>query len=553
MRPRPGRMQKPANPWSRLATWLIPPARGWRHRLPRTLRWRFALPLLGLILLIAGTGVILGAWLQDRAAVAPAWVAVALGMGLAALWLAGLLVRRYRELLEPLAHLRNWSARVRGGNLSARIPTPPDERDEFAALARDINALSAQLQTLHEQMNAQVRAQTVRLARKTQSLDILYDVAASLSRPGDMDRLLESFLDTFIELVDARAASVRLRTEDGHTRLVASRGLDPQAVKLDQFVDIGACQCGWATTSGGIRIQDGTHGCTRLHGQPLIEPECRQFVVVPIQYQDRILGVYNLFLDRPLAAMGEDIQDLLISVGRHLGLAIEKARLDSNARRLAIMEERNALGDELHDSLAQSLVGMRLQAKMLGESLYRKDLRAAQNELRRLRAAIEEAHASLRDLLANFRLKMDDRGLEPAIRDMVERFNQETDIAVFFHNECKELKLSTAQEIQLYHIIREALANVRKHSHARHARILLTEQDDGRYQLLIEDDGYGMVPPDEDEEENRPGEHIGLSVMRSRAERLPGELNIESEPGEGTRVVVTFPLATQPAGKLSSA
>jgi two-component system nitrate/nitrite sensor histidine kinase NarX len=537
---------------------LIPPASGWRHRLPRTLWWRFGAPLLALVVLWLGAGGLFALWRWGTPSFAlpTTLLLAATGLALAGLGLAVLLVQRYRELLEPLAHLRNWAARVRGGNLSARIPLPADARGEYAALAHDINALSAQLQSLHEQKNAQVRAQTLRLARKTQSLDILYDVASSLNQPGDLTQLLESFLDTFIELVDARAASVRLRTENGHTRLVASRGLDPQAVKLDQSVDLAACQCGWATTGGGIRIQDGTQGCTRLHGRPLIEPECRQFVVVPIQYQDRILGVYNLFLDRPLSAMGEDIQDLLISVGRHLGLAIEKARLDSNARRLAIMEERNALGDELHDSLAQSLVGMRLQAKMLGESLYRRDWRTAQNELRRLRAAIEEAHASLRDLLANFRLKMDDRGLEPAIRDMVERFNQETDIAVFFQNDCKELKLSTAQEIQLYHIIREALANVRKHSHARHARILLSEQDDGRYRLLIEDDGFGMVPPEEDEEESRPGEHIGLSVMRSRAERLPGELTIESEPGEGTRVVVTFsaatPTSTAAASKLST-
>lgn len=543
-------MQKPANPWARLATWLIPPARGWRHRLPRTFWGRFAAPLVAFMLALAGTGVLVGMWLQDPPRASPLLLAAAV-LGALAVFLAVVLVRRYRELLEPLAHLRNWAAHMSGGNLSARIPPPAGDQGEFASLVRDINALSSQLQALHQQMNAQVRAQTVRLARKTQSLDILYDVASSLSRPGDLDRLLESFLDTFIELVDARAATVRLRTEDGQTRLVASRGLDPEAVRRDQLMDVGACQCGWATTGGGIRIQDGTHGCTRLHGHPLIEPECRQFVVVPIQYQDRILGVYNLFLDRPLSAMGEDVQDLLISVGRHLGLAIEKARLDSNARRLAIMEERNALGDELHDSLAQSLVGMRLQAKMLGESLYKKDLRAAQNELRRLRAAIEEAHGSLRDLLANFRLKMDDRGLEPAIRSMVERFNQETDIAVFFQNECQELKLTTAQEIQLYHIIREALTNVRKHSHARHARILLTENGDGRYQLLIEDDGYGMMPPGEEDEESRPGEHIGLSVMRSRAERLPGELTIESEPGEGTRVVVTFPAPPQPFGKVS--
>jgi two-component system nitrate/nitrite sensor histidine kinase NarX len=271
----------------------------------------------------------------------------------------------------------------------------------------------------------------------------------------------------------------------------------------------------------------------------MLKRDCQEFVVVPVTYQDRIVGVYNLFLDRPMAVLGEDIHDLLNSVGKHLGLALEKSRLDNHARQLAIMEERNIIGNELHDSLAQALVGMRLQVKMLGESLHRKDARNAQNEVRNLRTAVEEAHASLRELLANYRLKIDERGLVPAVAGMVERFSQETGINVFFHNECRKLSLTPVQESQVFHIVKEALSNIRKHSHALNVRILLNGDGRGTYSLLIEDDGEGMAPVSE----ALPGEHIGLSVMRERAARLPGELTIESEPGEGTRVVLTFPVA----------
>jgi len=300
-------------------------------------------------------------------------------------------------------------------------------------------------------------------------------------------------------------------------------------------------------------VQHGTHQCAKLLGRPMLGIDCQEFVVVPVQYQDRILGVYNLFLDRPLSAMGEDVRDLLTSIGRHLGLAIEKARLDNDARRLTIMEERNLIGNELHDSLAQSLVGMRLQVKMLGESLYRKDLRAAQNEVRSLRLAIDEAHSSLRELLSNFRLKIDDRGLVPAIANMIDRFQQETGIGVFFQNQCPNPTLSPRQEIQVFYIVREALANVRKHSHAHNARVLFSRTGDTHYQVLIEDDGYGMHVPAP--EQSRPGEHVGLAIMRERAERLPGEIFIESEPGEGARVLLTFttqmpapPVAVRAAG-----
>ena len=274
----------------------------------------------------------------------------------------------------------------------------------------------------------------------------------------------------------------------------------------------------------------------------MLERDCVEFVVAPVQYQNRILGVYNLFLDRPLAAMGEDMPDLLVSVGRHLGLAIEKSRLESEARRLAVMEERNIIGNELHDSLAQSLIGMRLQLKMLGESLGRKDFGAAQYEVRGLRRAMTRANADLRDLLTNYRLKIDDSGLAQKVANLVERFGRETGIAVYFQNDCRELALSRMQEIQVYFIIQEALTNIRKHSGARNVRIMLNNEED-LYTVLIEDDGVGMGSI----EESGDGDHAGLAIMRERTERLPGQIVIESEPGEGTRIVLIF--NAPPAGR----
>ena len=528
------------NNTSRLATWMT------SHTSSRVKSYmmfanRLIFPLIGLALIFAAVGAAVFIIVNQPTRADSLYIILALLMlaGLALIWL--IIARVRRDLVEPLTHMRNWSLGMREGNLSARIPVPGD--GEFRELALDINRLSDELKSLTMEMDANVRAQTVRLARKTQSLDILYDVASSLSQPGDLDKLLESFLDTFIELVDARAATVRVLTDDGNTRLVASRGLAAEVVEKDRLMDTKLCQCGWAATEGGIRLQQGTQPCAKLLGVPMLKRDCQEFVVVPVTYQDRILGVYNLFLDRPMAVLGEDIHDLLNSVGKHLGLALEKSRLDNQARQIAIMEERNIIGDELHDSLAQALVSMRLQVKMLGETLHNKDVRTAQGDVRNLRTAIDEAHASLRELLANYRLKIDERGLAPAVAGMVERFSQETGINVFFHNECQKLSLSPFQESQIFHIVKEALTNIRKHSHAANARILLNHDNRGTYSLLIEDDGAGMAPPSD----ALPGERIGLSVMRERANRLPGELTIESEPGEGTRIVLEFPVA--PADK----
>mgnify|MGYP002336024974 CR=1 FL=1 len=445
-----------------------------------------------------------------------------------------LLLRMRAQLLKPISQLRDWAARLHSGSYGGRIPD--DMQGGFAQLARDLNDLGDELRSLNLEMAARVRRHTQHLARKTRSLEILYDIASSLSKSRNLDELLESFLDTFVQLFDARAAMVRLVTENGQLRLVASRGLDAQVIEREKLMPMDRCLCGQSASDGKVQIQKGAAACAGILGAPLLKNDCYELVAVPIQYHDETLGVYNLVLDKPVSDFGDDLSDLLTSIGRHLGMAVEKARLDDNARRLAIIEERNTIGNELHDSLAQSLVSMRLHVKLLGEMLYRKDVHNAQYEVRRLHSGLEEAHTSLRELLANFRSRMDERGLVPAIEDMVMRFQEETGIASYFQNECGEVILSPAQEIQVFRIIQEALANIRKHSDAHTARILLRNEGGDTYHMLIEDDGLGMTPTTP----TLRGEHVGLAIMRERAERLAGTLQIESDSGEGTRISLTF-------------
>lgn len=464
-------------------------------------------------------------------------------LGITAIALAGLVLNRlHTEFLSPLISLRNWSQRIRAGDLKTHIPLP--RRGEFSGLIRDINALTDELNILTGDMDARVKGQTEHIASKTRSLELLYDIAADLSTTRNLDELLEQFLDTLMVLVDAQAATVRMLSDDGNTYLVASRGIADEINEQEKAVPVNRCLCGKIALNGGIGIQKGIGQCNVHLTGPILKKPCSELIVVPLQYRDKILGVYNLFLDRPSAELGKDVRDLLNTIGRHLGLAVEKARLDDNERRLAIMEERNMIGNELHDSLAQSLVSMRLQIKMLGETLHRKDIREAQHEVRRIRAAIEEAHVSLRELLSNFRSRMDERGLIPSIEDLILRFEEETGIAVFLQNNWSGISFAPVQEIQVFRIIQESLANIRKHSNACNVRILLDRDDGGSYSLLVEDDGLGIA--DEPESGIR-GENIGLSIMRERADVLSGDLQVESESGEGTRVSLVFPENPNPA------
>ena len=487
--------------------------------------------ILVVLLLAAATGFLLQASLATRVFL----VFTLIGLtttGIAALFV--LLLRLRAQLLKPISQLQRWASSVHSGRYTARIPE--NMQGGFAQLAHDLNDLGDELRSLNLEMAARVRRDTQHLARKTRSLEILYDVASSLSKSRTLEEHLENFLDTFVQLFDARAAMVRLVTESGQLRLVASRGLDPQVIERENLMPMDHCLCGQTAMGGAVRIQKGATACAAILGMPLLSDDCYELVAVPIQYHEQTLGVYNLVLDKPVSDFGDDLSDLLTSIGRHLGMAVEKARLDDDTRRLAIIEERNTIGNELHDSLAQSLVSMRLHVKLLGEMLYRKDVYNAQYEVRRLHTALEEAHTSLRELLANFRSRMDERGLVPAIEEMVMRFEEETGISTYFQNECGEVILSPAKEIQVFRIIQEALANVRKHSDARTARILLRNEGGDTYHLLIEDDGLGMAPAIS----SIRGEHVGIAIMRERADRLAGTLQIESDAGEGTRVSLSF-------------
>jgi two-component system nitrate/nitrite sensor histidine kinase NarX len=244
----------------------------------------------------------------------------------------------------------------------------------------------------------------------------------------------------------------------------------------------------------------------------------------------------------------EDIKDILTNIGQHLSMAIEKAHWDEAASRLSIMEERAMLAHELHDSLAQTLASLRFRVNMLQQELGddHAQLDNLRNEAALLKVGLEEANLELRELITHFRIRMDERGLIPATEDLIERFRQESGIQVFFQNECTSLRIPPMLEVHLLHIIQEALTNIRKHSDAKHVRIIMRCVAEEYFHLLIEDDGMGI---ESDVKESRPGEHVGLTIMRERAARIGGTLSIESEPGEGTRVELELGRAKSHADK----
>lgn len=468
----------------------------------------------------------------------PHWGWISLQLGLIAIAAVAQVITLWRlrqRFLLPLANVRSWALRMRGGNLSARMPAP--KHGEFLHLANDLNSLGEELKTLSKDLDREVRRQIQRIENKNRSLEILYDVAASINTSRDLDDLLRRFLITLAGVTNAQAATVRLLGEDDQMELVASIGLDERVVRDEARVSVQRCLCGQALQSGKLMAQGNVRQCAKYTGGQFLPDENVEMIAVPLQYRGRNLGVYNLFVPKPGLFGREDIQNLLTSIGRHLGMAIEKARLDEESKRLSIHRERALLSHELHDSLAQTLASLRFQVRMLDETVGESDNTTARREVSQLKNGVDEAYAELRELLAHFRAPFDERGLISAIEKVIERFRKETDILIFFQHDWKLDSLPSVLEMQVLRIIQEALNNVRKHSGAHAVRVMLRSEPSGVNTVLIEDDGAGLGKP---ARESSPGEHIGLSIMEERAHRLGGKLNIESEPGEGTRVMLSF-------------
>ena len=439
------------------------------------------------------------------------------------------------QLLQPLRNIQRWAHQLGSGELAARVDA--SATNNFAALNTDINEISSQLQLLSEDMETQVRAQTQYIAQKTHSLEIIYDVAASINVSRDLDDLLTRFLHTLKAVVNARAAVVRLVTDDNQMRLVASTGLDDEVISREQLLPAASCLCGSAYDKGTVQYEHDIRKCDKIIGHSFFNDDNVGMIAVPLQYRDRTLGVYNLFVDKSMMAYAEEINDLLTSIGRHLGMAIDKARLDDETTRLSIMEERTRLAHELHDSLAQTLASLRFQVRVLDENLRLGEEPAVWHELEKIENNLDEAYAELRELITHFRAPIDKRGLVPGVQYLVNRFRNQTGIHIYLQQAWNIVQLPASIEVELLRIIQEALNNIRKHSQAQNVRVLLRSQPQGDCHILIEDDGIGI---DASKNKDKKNDHYGLHIMAERTKRINGDLKIESEPGEGTRVILTF-------------
>lgn len=434
-------------------------------------------------------------------------------------------------VIRPVDHLHQGIVRMAEGDLAARLPI--ETEDEFGTLARGFNDMAVNLQTVYATLEDRVEAKTRSLAEKNRELETLYAITAFLSEPSNALDMCNGFMERIKAAIGADAASVRLHSTDKTELLLLTHsGLSDEFVAAESVINCGECVCGEALTRAVPIAVDTRQPPPGMSLRNCVREGFHTVTAIAVTHNRTNLGAFNLYFTQRREFSDQDML-LLETLGQHLGIALETLRLQSREKELAISEERNLLAQELHDSIAQGLAYLNIQAQLLEQALDKNDIQDARKTTLSMRAGIQESYDDVRELLVHFRTRMDQSDLDTAILIALERFEQQTGIKTEFDRSGYAIALSPEDNIQVLHIVQEALSNIRKHADATMASVTI-ERNRNSLTVIIADDGKGFQM--QGKGESCDTRHVGLLIMKERAERVGATCTIQSSPGSGTKV-----------------
>jgi signal transduction histidine kinase len=260
----------------------------------------------------------------------------------------------------------------------------------------------------------------------------------------------------------------------------------------------------------------------------------RAFLVTPLVIKDELFGSLGFHYIQPRRFPREDVH-LAGAFSDQAALAIENARLHEQAERSAVVEERNRLARELHDAVTQTLFSASLIADVLPR-LWEKSPDEGRRRLDELRELTRGALAEMRSMLLELRPSaLAQYSLADLLRQLAEAHTGRARLPVKVSVVGEERAVPETIQSALYRIAQESLNNVAKHAGPCQAQVVLAYEP-GQVTLSIEDDGRGFDPA------LTSAHSLGLGIMRERAEKIGGKVEIDSQIGGGTRVCARVPL-----------
>lgn len=441
-------------------------------------------------------------------------------------------------LLQPLSRLTAATGRIRRGEFDVRVEIDSD--DELGTLAEGFNEMAAALEELYRDLEGLVAQKTASLAQQKRRLESLYEISSLVAEAATLEALASGFSRRIRRIAGADGAAVRWSdASNERLMLLASEGLPPTMVEEERCLHVGQCQCGVADPEAGLRVIP-VYGEPRPQHRNCAQAGFATVVSVPVRSQQRVVGEIDLFYRVP-RELSEEERSLLQAMASHLAAAIESLRLGDEARHAAVFEERSMLAQELHDSIAQSLAFLKIQVKLLRDALAKGDETAIDAAVDEIDAGVRESNSDVRELLIHFRTRTHTEDIERAIRSTLTKFEHQTSLATSLKISGNGMPLPPEVQIQVLHVIQEALSNVRKHSGA--SQVMIEVEQEPGWRFRVRDDGTGFAMDDVFARET----HVGLRIMRERAVRIGAVLEVRSAPGTGTEVTLSVGAPAPPA------
>jgi two-component system NarL family sensor kinase len=392
----------------------------------------------------------------------------------------------------------------------------------------------------NEQPREDRRREDRRRDRQVRYFSTLKTIAETLNNGVSLRETMDNTLPLVIELLDLHTGWLFLLDDAGNFALTTHHELPPALAYPGPAWD-DTCECQRLARGGDLLAGAQVVECSRLRSATGDRQGLAYHASMPLIKGDRMLGILNVATSQWDVFTPQDIE-ILTAIGHQIATAIERTQLGDRATRVALVEERNRLAREVHDTLAQELSGIALQleaADVLLEASPERARARIRQALQRVREALSEARRSVLDLRAG---PLERQSLPAALDELAQRFQAESGITIATSLALAGPRLPARVEEALYRIAQEALVNVRRHSQATTARLEL-RLEEAHVRMLIADNGHGFdADRPSTSDPHAPGHGFGLIGMQERARLLNGTMQIRSCEGTGAQVEVRIPL-----------
>jgi two-component system, NarL family, sensor histidine kinase DevS len=374
------------------------------------------------------------------------------------------------------------------------------------------------------------------LTRRNQDLALLNNIAEVLTASLKLDEILHKTLSLVMDYMSVESGEIFLLEEDKETlRLVLHRGQAAEVFWTRNRFQSGEGIIGLVAQTGEALVSHDLAHDMRYLRDAVVDAGFKQMACFPLTSTGNIVGVLSAVTRSSVPLNEHDIQ-VITAIGSWAGLAIENARLHSDARRLAVLEERDRIGMDLHDGIIQSIYGVGLvleHARLLATEDPGQSAERIQQAITSLNHTIRDIRSYILDLRPR---QFGDENLIDGIKRLVTEFRINTLAEATLTGSMDEIKgIPQSHALALFHICQEALANAAKHSHAKKIDISVWTSPE-RVMLEIHDNGAGF----ETEKMSMTLGH-GLSNMYTRAHHVGGDVEISSAVGEGTSILAWVP------------